>query len=123
MKIAKRIAKQKVRRRWRVRNGIRRGAKSRPRLSVFRSNKHMYAQLIDDESGQTIAAASSRQSGVCPDGVSGANKQGAQAVGTAIAARAVEHGIKQVVFDRGLYQFHGRVAELAAAARQGGLEF
>ena len=90
MKIAKRIAKQKVRRRWRVRNAIRRGAKSRPRLSVFRSNKHMYAQLIDDESGQTIAAASSQQSGDCPAGVSGANKQGAQAVGAAIAARAAE---------------------------------
>jgi len=123
MKIAKRIAKQKQRRRYRVRNGVRRGAKSRPRLSVFRSNKHMYAQVIDDASGRTIASACSRQADVCPEGVSGANKQGAQAVGAAIAARATEQGVTQVVFDRGLYQFHGRVAELAAAARQGGLEF
>jgi large subunit ribosomal protein L18 len=123
MKILKKLAKQKQRRQYRVRNRVRRTAGGRPRLSVFRSNKHIYAQLIDDETGSTLVSASSQQSGVCPEGSSGGNRSGAAAVGAAIAARATEKGIRDVVFDRGHYKYHGRVAALADAAREGGLVF
>jgi len=98
------------------------GTTARPRLSVFRSSKHIYAQLIDDERGVTLAAASS----VMPDlkgKVSGGNKDGAVAVGKAIAEAALAAGVKDVVFDRSGFRYHGRVAALADAAREAGLNF
>jgi len=107
------------RRRIRVRRQIRRSANGRPRLSVFRSNKYIYAQVIDDLSGATVASASSLEEAV----KKGVNKDAATAVGKLIAERAVEKGIKEVVFDRGPYLYHGRVKALADAAREGGLAF
>ncbi|MBM7580784.1 50S ribosomal protein L18 [Jeotgalibacillus terrae] len=95
------------------------GTESRPRLNVYRSNKHIYAQLIDDANGVTLAAASSKELGL----ESGGNVDAAQKVGEAIATRAVEKGMKSVVFDRGGYLYHGRVKALAEAARENGLEF
>ena len=91
-----------------------------PRLNVFRSAKHIYAQLIDDVNGVTLAAASSVDKGF--EG-NGGNKEGAKAVGEAIAKAAADKGIKQVVFDRAGYLYHGRVKELADGARAGGLDF
>ena len=123
MKVKKKLAIQTKRRKARVRNRVRRSAAGRMRLSVFRSNKHIYAQLIDDESGTTVASAASNQADVCPEGASGGNVTGAHAVGAKLAERALEKGIKTVVFDRGQYKFHGRVAALAAGAREAGLEF
>ena len=123
MKITKRLAKQAQRRRWRVRNAVRRAAHGRPRLSVYRSNKHISVQLIDDTTGTTLAAVSSQQSGVLSGDARGSNSEGAKAVGAQIAAKAKEHGVSDVVFDRGNYKYHGRVAALADAAREGGLNF
>src|SRR5205823_4268156 len=97
------------------------GSADRPRLNVFRSLKHIYAQLIDDDSGATLAAASSVDASLRKK--SGGNIDGAKAVGSLIANRAKEKGITKVVFDRGGFQYHGRIKELAAAAREGGLEF
>lgn len=108
-----------ARRRARVRRQIRRAANGRPRLSVFRSNKNIYAQVIDDLSGKTVAAASSLEGAL----KGAANKDTAAAVGKLIAERAVEKGIKEVVFDRGPYLYHGRVKALADAAREAGLAF
>jgi large subunit ribosomal protein L18 len=123
MKIQKRLAKQRERRGFRVRNHVRRAAKGRLRLSVFRSNNHMYAQIIDDEAGRTLVAASTMEKDVAGAGKYAGNKEQAAKVGRLLAERAVEQGIKQVVFDRSKYQYHGRVAALADAAREGGLEF
>lgn len=123
MKVSKRIAKQRERRRFRVRNRVRRSAYNRPRLSVFRSHKHIYAQIIDDHAGRTVAAASTLESAVAGAGKYGGNKDAAAQVGRLIAQRAVEKGITRVVFDRGRYQYHGRIAALADAARAGGLDF
>jgi large subunit ribosomal protein L18 len=93
----------------------------RPRLSIFRSGKHMYAQVIDDRAGATLAAASSNEKeGKAPKTW---NMEAAKSVGQKIAERAVAKGVKQVVFDRGGYIYHGRVKALADAAREGGLEF
>jgi len=93
----------------------------RPRLSVFRSGKHIYAQVIDDRAGQTVAAASSNEKeGKAPKTW---NLESAKAVGKKIAERALAKGVKQVVFDRGGYIYHGRIKALADAAREGGLEF
>ncbi|MBZ5678062.1 MAG: 50S ribosomal protein L18 [Acidobacteriia bacterium] len=109
--------------RKRVHKRIRRkvaGSTERPRLAVFRSVKHIYAQVIDDAVGHTLAAASSNEK----NGIkSGGNVAGAKAVGKLLAERAKEKGVKSVVFDRGGYQYHGRVKALADAAREGGLEF
>jgi len=99
------------------------GTTERPRLSVFRSSKHIYAQVIDDESGRTVAAASTLDAGYRESGKTGANADAAKAVGQMIAERAKEKGVAQVVFDRGGYQYHGRVKSLADAAREAGLEF
>ncbi len=99
------------------------GTPDRPRLTVFRSNKNIYAQIIDDAMGQTLVTASSLEKSIIEPGSNGGNKRTAQAVGSAIAAKATKVGIKKVVFDRNGYAFHGRVKELAAAAREGGLEF
>ena len=112
-------AKLERRRRARVRMQVRRSANGRPRLSVFRSNKYIYAQVIDDATGATVAAASSIEKEV----KSGANQSVASEVGKLVAKRATEKGIKSVVFDRGPYLYHGRVKALADAAREGGLEF
>ncbi len=95
------------------------GTGDRPRLAVFRSLKHIYAQVIDDETGATIAAASSMEKELNAAG----NKDGAKLVGIAVGKRAMEKGVTQVVFDRGGYRYHGRVQNLAEGAREAGLEF
>jgi len=99
------------------------GTAERPRLNVFRSLKHIYAQLIDDDAGHTMAAASTVEPAFRNAGKSGGNVEAARAIGLLIAERAKEKGITRVVFDRGGYQYHGRVKQLAEAAREGGLEF
>lgn len=111
--------KTRQKRHLRVRNHIS-GTAERPRLNVFRSIAHIYAQVIDDTKGHTIVAASSVEKGF--EG-SGGNVDGAKKVGAAIAKKALEKGITEVVFDRGGYIYHGRVAALAEAAREGGLKF
>lgn len=118
----KAIGKQRQRRQFRVRKRVR-GSEARPRLCVFRSHKHMYAQVIDDGSGRTLAAASTADKEVLGALPYGGNKTAAQAVGKAIAQRAMAAGVKQVAFDRGACQYHGRVAALADAAREAGLSF
>ena len=111
-----------ARRQRRTRYALRKAGGSRPRLSVFRSGKHIYAQIIDDRKGMTLAAASSLDEGL--KGLkTGADKDAATQVGKLIAERAIAAGVKDVVFDRGGYAFHGRVAALATAAREGGLSF
>jgi len=107
----------------RVRFHIRQVSVGRPRLSVFRSGKHIYAQLIDDADSRTIAAASSSEAAKEAGTNKGYNVAAAAAVGKLIASRAIEKGVKRVVFDRGGYLYHGRVKALAEAARAGGLEF
>jgi large subunit ribosomal protein L18 len=102
------------------------GSPERPRLTVFRSVSHIYAQVIDDLSGKTLVAASSVEpsvKGTFEKGVSGGNLKGAEAIGTAIAQRALDKGIKRVVFDRSGFLYHGRVRAVADAARKAGLEF
>ena len=111
------------RRKARVRRAIRRNATGRPRLSVHRSGRHIYAQVIDDVQGKTLAAASTMEKAVRDGGKSGANVEAAKAVGKLVAERASAKGVKEVVFDRGSYLFHGRVKALADAAREGGLSF
>jgi large subunit ribosomal protein L18 len=110
-----------ARRQRRARYALRKAANGRPRLSIFRSGKHIYAQVIDDRKGVTLAAASSLDEKLTVK--TGANKDAATAVGKLIAERAIAAGVKTVVFDRGGYQYHGRVAALATAAREGGLSF
>lgn len=118
------IDKNAIRRRKhvRVRNKIA-GTSSRPRLCVFRSNTNIYAQIIDDEAGKTLVSASSLDKEVKASIENGSNKEGAAAVGKKIAERALAANINEVVFDRGGYIFHGRVAALAEAAREAGLSF
>jgi len=102
------------------------GTSERPRLSIFRSVGHIYAQVIDDLSGRTLVAASSIDpalKGAFAKGVGGGNIKGAEAIGQAIAARSIEKGIKRVVFDRGGFLYHGRIRAVADAARKAGLEF
>jgi large subunit ribosomal protein L18 len=111
------------RRKRRVRARLRRVSPDRPRLSVFRSSKHIYAQIIDDARGVTVAAASSVDSELKGKIKTGADKAAAEAVGKLIAERAKAAGVAAVVFDRGAYIFHGRVKALADAAREGGLAF
>jgi large subunit ribosomal protein L18 len=112
-----------TRREKRVRHRIVGAAKGKPRLTVFRSSRHIYAQIIDDAAGKTLAAASSLDKGVKTDLKTGADKAAATAVGKLIAERAKAAGVGAVVFDRGGYLFHGRVKALADAAREGGLAF
>lgn len=112
-----------ARRQRRARYKLRKAAGSRPRLSVFRSGKHIYAQVIDDRKGATLAAASSLDADVKGKLKTGADKTAAVEVGKLIAQRAIAAGVKEVVFDRGGYIYHGRVAALANAAREGGLSF
>ncbi len=112
-----------ARRQRRVRASIRRKSHGRPRLSVFRSGQNIYAQVIDDTQGVTVAAASTLEKALKDQLKSGGNVDAAKAVGKLIAERAIAAGVKAVVFDRGSYLFHGRVKALADAAREGGLSF
>jgi len=112
----------RLKRHRRVRSKVS-GTAERPRLNVFRSLKHIYAALVDDDAGHTLAAASTVEASFRANGKGGGNISGAEAVGELIAARAREKGISRVVFDRGGYKYHGRVKALADAARKGGLEF
>ncbi len=112
--------------RWRRTNRVRKklaGDAQCPRLSVRRSNKHLYCQLIDDEAGKTLASASTRDKTLAEQIGYGGNCEAAKVVGLAIAERAKAVGVTRIRFDRGSYKYHGRVAELANAAREGGLEF
>ncbi|KAB2951401.1 50S ribosomal protein L18 [Heliorestis acidaminivorans] len=120
----KKEVRNKVRKRkhLRVRKNVA-GVVERPRLSVFRSLNHIYAQVINDETGETIVAASSLDAELKGENVSGGNIEGAKKVGALIAKKALDKGIDKVVFDRGGYIYHGRVAALASAAREAGLQF
>lgn len=118
MKSAKKLHDRRA---TRVRLQIRRTSAGRPRLSVFRSGRHIYAQIIDDVKGQTLAAASTVEKDLRAK--TGANADAAAAVGKLVAERAIKVGIKEVVFDRGGYKFHGRVKALAESAREAGLAF
>jgi large subunit ribosomal protein L18 len=111
------------RRKGRVRGTLRLAAGERKRLSVFRSSKHIYAQLIDDDQGATITSASSLEKTALEGLKTGASVDAAKAVGKLIAQRAQEKGVKEVIFDRGSYLYHGRVKALADAAREAGLNF
>ena len=112
-----------IRRKSRLRYQIRHRSHGRARLSVFRSGKNIYAQVIDDAHGRTVAAASTLDKDLRTTLRTGADKAAAAAVGKMVAERALAAGIKQVVFDRGAYLYHGRVKTLADAAREGGLDF
>ena len=118
-----RDVKVEQRRKARVRRAIRERANGRLRLSVFRSSKQIYAQIIDDEKGATLVAASSLEKANRDDLKTGANVDAAKIVGKLLAERAVAKGLKTVVFDRGGYMYHGRVKTLADAAREAGLNF
>ena len=111
------------RRMAKVRRKVRRAAGDRMRLSVFRSSKHIYAQVIDDAAGATVASASSMEKDLRGSLKTGADIGAAKAVGKLVAERAAAKGVKEVVFDRGSYIYHGRVKALADAAREGGLSF
>ena len=117
------VADRTLRRTAKVRRNIRAAAGTRARLSVFRSSKHIYAQVIDDTKGETVASASSLEKEMRGSLKTGANIDAAKAVGKLLAQRASAKGIKDVVFDRGGYLYHGRVKALADAAREGGLNF
>jgi large subunit ribosomal protein L18 len=110
-------------RRARVRKALRAAGKLRPRLSIFRSGKNIYAQVIDDTKGVTVAAASSLEKDFKTGGKKGSDKAAATAIGKLVAERAVKAGVKDVVFDRGGYLYHGRIKALADGAREGGLNF
>ena len=123
MKLSVKKQVQRLRRKKHVRKKVS-GTPDRPRLTVFRSQKNIYAQIVDDMAGRTLVAASSQENPMKEKlGTSGGNKTAAAAVGTFLAEKAVQAGIKQVIFDRNGFPFHGRVKELAEAARKGGLEF
>jgi len=117
------VTDRTLRRTAKVRRNVRRAGGHRARLSVFRSSKHIYAQVIDDANGRTVASASSLEKDMRGNLKTGANIEAAKAVGKRLAERAAAKGIKEVVFDRGGYLFHGRVKALADAAREGGLSF
>ena len=114
--------KIRIRKHVRVRKKIK-GTPERPRLNVYRSLGHMYAQIIDDTTGTTLVSASTLDKEIKGKNKSGGNKEAAKEVGSLVAKRAVKKGLKIVVFDRGGYLYHGRVKELAEAAREAGLEF
>jgi len=113
----------RIRRKTRLRTKLKQRGLGRPRLSIHRSGKHIYVQVIDDAKGATVAAASSLDAGLKGKLKTGANRDAAVEVGKLIAERATAAGVKEVVFDRGPYLFHGRVKALADAAREGGLSF
>ena len=118
-----RLSDRTARRTASVRRKVKLAARGRARLSVFRSSEHIHVQLIDDEKGVTVAAASTLEKSMREKSKTGANIEAAKAVGKLIAERAKEKGIKDVVFDRGGYLYHGRIKALADAAREGGLNF
>lgn len=120
MQTAKKLA---VRRSSRTRYQLRQKSHGRLRLSVHRTGQHIYAQIIDDRAGKTLVAASSVEADSRKALKTGANKEAARTVGQLVAERAIKAGIKEVVFDRGSYLFHGRIKELAEAARKAGLSF
>ena len=122
MSLHKVLNKQRERRAFRVRNRVR-GTAERPRLSVFRSGKHISAQVIDDESGRTLAAASTQQKDLQSALSSTSTVEAAKLIGQKIAERAKEAGVTSVAFDRGHYRYHGKVAALAQSAREAGLSF
>jgi large subunit ribosomal protein L18 len=117
------VTKTIERRAARVRRAIRKAANGRLRLSVFRSSKHIYAQVIDDAAGRTVASASSLEKDLRGKLKTGADAAAAGEVGKLLAERAISAGVKDVVFDRGRYLFHGRIKALADGAREGGLNF
>ena len=116
-------AKGADRRKARVRKALKARAFGRPRLSVFRSDKNIYAQIIDDANGRTLAAASTLDKDVKATVTNGSSTEAAAAIGKLIAERGTKAGVAEVVFDRGSYIYHGRVKALADAAREGGLQF
>jgi len=116
------INKQRVRRAFRVRNKVR-GTADRPRLTIFRSSLHISAQVINDETGETLVAASTQQKNIAGSLKSTSTVEAAKAVGKAIAERALAAGVTKVAFDRGHYRYHGKVAALAQSAREAGLNF
>jgi large subunit ribosomal protein L18 len=124
MKMVSKESRQKVRakKHMRIRNRFS-GTAERPRLAVFRSNKHMYAQIIDDTVGNTLVAASTLEKEIKGELEQTDNVEAAAYLGTVIAKRAIEKGIKEVVFDRGGFIYQGKIAALADAAREAGLEF
>ena len=122
MKSAAKKTLRRERRKRHVRKKVT-GTPDRPRLTVFRSHKNIYAQIIDDEAGRTLVTASSREKPLCGELATCGNRAAAQAVGTALANKAVEAGIQAVVFDRNGYPYHGRIKALAEAARKAGLTF
>ena len=122
MKTIKKRLLRRQRRKRRVRRTVE-GTPQRPRLTVFRSHKNIYAQIIDDAAGRTIVSASSMDKPLRRQVSDGGNRAAAKVIGAALAAKAVQAGISKVVFDRNGYPFHGRVRALADAAREGGLEF
>ncbi len=115
-------AEARIKRHYRIRNKIN-GTAQKPRLAVFRSNKHMYAQIIDDVCGNTLVAASTMESDIASKVEFTSTVAAAEAVGTAIAKKAIEKGITEVVFDRGGFVYHGKIKALAEAAREAGLKF
>ena len=115
-------AAARIKRHYRIRNKIS-GTAAQPRLAVFRSNKHIYAQLIDDVNGHTLAAASTMEADIASKLETTSNIAAATAVGEAIAKKALEKGISEAIFDRGGYVYHGKVKALADAAREAGLQF
>ena len=118
------MALTKIERRTRIKNRVRKiisGTAERPRMSIFRSNKQIYAQLINDEQGTTLVAASSSDKAIIEK--AGSKSEKAEMVGQLIAEKAIAAGITEIVFDRGGYLYHGRVKQLADAARKGGLKF
>lgn len=123
MRAQKKLQHRKTRRGFRVHNRVRRDSQGRPRLAVFRSNRHIYCQIIDDVAGSTIVSASSMEPSIAGPGKVASNIAAATAVGELIGKRASEKGIDKVVFDRGSFRYHGRIAALADAARGQGLSF
>ena len=111
-----------VRRKYHVRKKVT-GTSERPRLSIFRSNRHIYAQIIDDTAGVTLAACGTKSQSLRSDLLLGSNQKAAKAVGEAIAKQALDVGIRCVCFDRNRYKYHGRIKTLAEAAREAGLKF
>jgi large subunit ribosomal protein L18 len=118
-----RIKTTTQRRMGRVRRAVKKAAGDRVRLSVHRSSQHIYAQIIDDTKGKTLASASTLEKALREAGKTGANIEAAKTVGKLVAERALQKGVKNVVFDRGRYLYHGRIKALADAAREGGLNF
>jgi large subunit ribosomal protein L18 len=118
----KKLSRRRTRRRGHVRRIVR-GTAARPRLTVFRSSKHISAQVIDDDMGRTLAAASTQQKELADGLKSTGDREAAKRVGKYLAERALAAGVNAVAFDRGHYKYHGRVAALADAAREGGLKF